>query len=253
MGLVYLTNAEMIESTSHWVETQRAKFLAIPEIAGLMPKVEAAHKGLLDLPKDATVAVNPVAESNAVLDHRQDRFLRAVYYMHRAYREYLLAQPNQDAEELQRVKTSQKALLPRGMSWTKVGYVEEAGNAKLAKETFDKTPAAQQVVGKLRLTDAVTGRQVLDGWFAAAATLGTAVQAQAGQEKNTDPELGAKTLRARNAWISITRTVLSVLGHTDASTSDVLALRGPLDQIEEKATARVMARMKKPTPTTPTP
>lgn len=251
MGLNCFTSAEMVETTDRWVGAERARFLAIPEIAGLMPKVEAAHAGLLSFVKDVSEPVT-VVFSNEVLDHRQDRYMRALYYMHRAYREYLLAQDVFDDVELQRVKVSQKALLPRGMAGSRVGFVEEAGNAKLAKEAFDKTPEAKIVVGKLRLTSTVTGQQVLDGWQDAAAALGKAVQDKASQVKDTDPERGLKVLQARNAWISIVRAVLAVLDHATGSAADVAAIRGPVENLEEKATARVSAKIKAAQPSGPT-
>jgi hypothetical protein len=123
MGLIYFTSAEMVEITDRWVGAERARFLAIPEIAGLMPKVEAVHAGLLSFVKDASEPAT-IVFSNEVLDHRQDRYMRALYYMHRAYREYLMAQDVFDNAEIQRVKVSQKALLPRGMAGAKVGFVE---------------------------------------------------------------------------------------------------------------------------------
>jgi len=251
MGLTYFSNAEMVETTDRWVGAERARFLAIPEIAGLMPKVEAVHAGLLIFVKDVSEPPT-VAVAHDVLDHRQDRYMRALYYMHRAYREYLLAQDEFDDVELQRVKVSQKALLPRGMTGTRLGYVEEAGNAKLAKEAFDRTPEAKIVVGKLRLTSTVTGQQVLDGWQDAAAALGKAVQDKASQVKDTDPERNLKVLQARNAWISVVRAVLAVLEHSTAAAADIAAIRGPVENLEEKATARVSAKIKAAQPSGPT-
>jgi hypothetical protein len=251
MGLNYFTNAEMVETTDRWVGAERARFLSIAEIAGLMPKVEAVHANLLNLVKDASEPA-AVAVAHEVLDDRQDRYMRALYYMHRAYREYLLAQDEFDNVELQRVKVSQKALLPRGMTGSRVGYVEEAGNAKLAKEAFDRTPEAKIVVGKLRLTSSVTGQQVLDGWQNAAAALGKAVQDKNSQVN--DSERGLKALQARSAWISVVRAVLAVLDHSTGSAADVAAIRGPVEALEEKSTARVSAKLKaQPSgPTAPT-
>lgn len=251
--MIYFTNAEMVEITDRWLVAERARFLAIAEVAGLISKVEAVHAGLLSFVEDASEPATVVV-ANEVLDHRQDRYMRALYYMHRAYREYLMAQDVFDNAEIQRVKVSQKALLPRGMAGTKVGFMEEAGNAKLAKEAFDRTPEAKIVVGKLRLTSTVTGQQVLDGWQEAAAALGKAVQDKNSQVKDTDPERGLKILQARNAWISVVRAVLAVLEHSTGSAADVAAIRGPVETLEEKATARVSAKIKaQPSgPTAPT-
>lgn len=250
MGLVYFTNAEMVETTARWVGEERNTFLAVPEIAGLMPKVEAVHAGLLEVVKGVSEPAT-VAVSHDVLDHRQDHYMRALYSLHQAYREYLLAQDVVDAAELQRVKDSQKALLPHGMTGARVGYMEEAGNAKLAKEAFDRTPAAKLVIGKLRLTASITGQQVMEGWMEAAAALGKAVQDKNATVRDTDPERGPKILAARNAWISVVRAVLAVLDHATGSAKDVAAIRGPVEKLEETVTARVTSKIKAAQPSGP--
>jgi hypothetical protein len=251
MGLVYLTNGEMVETTSRWVGSERETFMAIAEIAPLMPRVDSAHQGLLALGKQGATTY-AVVDNLEVLDGRHDHLLRAVYYMHRAYREYLMGQLLIDADAIQRVKDSQKAILPRGMTGVKQGYVQEAGNAKLAKQAIAKTPAATHVIAELRLTTNVGGQNVVDEWFAAAQALGAAAQAKSAVLEDTDPELGTKILKARQAWISIVRVVLGVLEHANAPVEKIAALRQPVDDIETRSTARAMGRVQA-APAAPTP
>jgi hypothetical protein len=91
---------------------------------------------------------------------------------------------------------------------------------------------------------------VLNEWFAAAAALGAAVQAQFATVSATEPEFGAKVLKARNSWISIVRTVLAVLDHTSVPANQVAAIRNPIDVLEAKATARA-TRVQPVQPSTP--
>ena len=94
------------------------------------------------------------------------------------------------------------------------------------------------------VTATVTGKQVMDEWLAAAGALGAAAQAKSASVPDTDPELGLRILKARQAWISIVRAVLGVLDHVAAPADKVAALRKPVDEIEAKATMRAMARLK---------
>ncbi len=240
MGLTHLASAEMVQLTGRWLGEQRDLFLSVSEIHALIPRVEQAHQRLLQIASQA--AVSPMPGDLEVLDDRHDHLLRAAYYLHRAYCEYELGQTSIDTSQVQRIKESFKALLPRGLLGTKAGYVAEAANAKMAKQAFDSTPSAQKVVGELRLSATVTGRQLVEQWWAAAAELGAAAQAKATTVPDTDPEQGLKHLRARNAWIAIVRTVLTVLEHTTAAVDKVAALRNPVDEAEAKATVRAMAR-----------
>ncbi len=254
MAFAYWTNGEMVEITSHWVGADRDKFLSVSALTGLMPAVETAHQGMLALQRGTATSDYPIVDSNEVLDGRHDHLMRAVNYLHMAYREYLLGQVHLDSNAVQRVKDSKKALLPHGMSGAKVGYVDEAGNAQLAKEAIAKTPAAGHVIGELRLTSTVTGQQVVDEWFAAAAALGDAVHTKDVTAQARDPQGGVKTLAARNSWISVVRTVLAVLDHVGASAETLAALRNPVDQMDAKATARVAAQRPaaQPQPVKPT-
>jgi len=241
MGLNYLTAAEMVETTKRWLNEERATFESIVEITGLLPRIEEAHLGLVDVAAPGTdedASTYPIVEATGVLDSRHDHRLRAMYYLLRAYREHLLGQTPVDPNAVQVVKDTQKAVFPHGMTGARVGYLEEAGNAKLAKESVEKTPGAKRILGEMRLTATLTGQHLLDQWADAAAALGARVQADRAELPTADPKLGYRVLMARHAWTGIVRTVLSVLEHSTAAPDKIAAIRGPVDAAEQIATRR---------------
>ena len=121
----------MVPLTSAWVGDQRALFLSVPQIAGLLPDVEAAHEQVVAR-QEVTSDDHRVAEMTetlAALDDRHDHAIRAVYEGLSASISFFRMQEPVREQEAAGLERLRDRLLPRGLAYVQRSYLEEAGNA----------------------------------------------------------------------------------------------------------------------------
>jgi hypothetical protein len=242
MGLRNLSIAEMTEITGLWLSQQRQLFTSIPEIAGLLPHVEAAHAKLCayleHLPpnKDLSALISQERD----LDRRHDHIYRAFYYLGKAWSEYVLSQEKVDDDLLERVQATIGTLLPRGMSSVPNPFMQEVGDARRVKESVSKGPGIRKTLSELRLTDNVAAVDMLESWFSLAEELGE-LERKKEQILTNASDGKIRTLNARvcrSEWMRIVTAVLTSLDHSTASQEKIQALRSPLDSAVQRSTIR---------------
>ncbi|MBI5481435.1 MAG: hypothetical protein HY906_21435, partial [Deltaproteobacteria bacterium] len=199
MALNRLTTAEMISVSAPWVKPgseERELLLGYPETAGVVPRVDAAHQGLLATqPKPAaTGRLTEISEQSGRLDLRHDTTARGLDLLFGGIE--ALAPDVSTAEDY--VKLHQ-LLLPQGMSATQRTYRDEAGQGALLKERL--TPEVRTTLGNLR-TPFGTVLEVVDEWIAVAIQLGGLEDERARlAEARPAPPTQADVATARHRWV----------------------------------------------------
>lgn len=233
MALKRLTTGEMAHVSEDWVNPKseaHQAILATPELAALIPRVEAGHKGLhATQPKVDDARLTKVQEKAAGFDLRHDEIVRGAYWLLTSLA--WLAGAGETAESLLRLRDF---LFPDGLETIQKSYREESGAAslletRLAGDAAMKKQAKDVPVFKTNLL------HYIDELLRVAKALGVAEQeraqlaaAAAGQ---SDPQ---KVLDARNKWIRAVNLVQAVAADADLPEETTRIIFGAL-QLAEKA------------------
>lgn len=236
MALKRLTNEEMVQVSGEWVvagSPARKAMLAKEELSGLVPRVEAAHTGLLALqPTAPTARAASLMAEAAALDQTHDTLIRGVHGLLGGL--ILLADTPEQAEAYAHLRT---VLLPEGLDHIQKTYRGEAGAAEMLASRLEADAAARK-----QLKDIQVGKKPLAAfvtrWIEAARQLGKLESERAQLDATPAEGGGAKLLAARNGWIRAVNALLAnaELAEVDEATDRLIF--GTLRAAERNADRR---------------
>jgi hypothetical protein len=247
-----LSIQRMVALTEPWLDPKRdrPKLEALPSTKALLPKIEAAYKGLLSTQKqDASIAqeIAAIQIEQASTDVVHDRKLRGSYLLLTA-----LVELSEDEEQEAALLTARDELAPDGLSATQRTYAEEAGEIPLAKARL--SPKSEALLKKIPVLGGKKLSNEVEAWFDAGKELGAL------EDKRRALETGGKTgggasraeaLRARNYWIKVVRHLETSLDLDGADESTTHAILGPARQAEKSAAKRGRKGEEPETPDSP--
>lgn len=247
MALRNFLNAEMIALSAAWIDEKRHRpaFLAIPLLAGLLPEVEAAHRGLVSLSRaagdGADAAGRELAEVQAAsqaADRVHDRKGGGVLAVLEG------AEQLADSDEaVARYAGVKRRLFPEGGAVFGQSYLAEAGNAeRVEKELAD--PSVRAVLQGVTVRKGVTLLDEVRAFVAAGRELGVLESRKAALAATSEaPEEEASrrtdSVQARNAW---SQTVGAVLAASKLLKGESAARFAPVWREFQAAQAKVDER-----------
>ena len=239
IALRYLDPTEMLALSARWLGESRPQLEAIAEVKPLLPRLDEAHRAL-DSAQKANGEAGALGERRQrllsqarELDDRHDHAVRALYFALSAVIEHRLTAEAPDVEEVTALEALRDAVLPGGLAITQASYELESAAAARAADAVAADAASQRLLRGVHVLPRTTGLDLLGLWAELGARLGAIEleRASLAGEDGPDP-------KARNGWLNIVATLLSVLDHAHASDRDVRAFRGPLAEACERAQAR---------------
>jgi hypothetical protein len=244
MALKRLTTGEMAQLSTPWVSEgseAREAILATPELAPLLPKLEAAHRALHDSqPGQDNPRLAKLQEEAAAVDLRHDEVIRGVYWLLTALA--WLAGAGEAAEALIRLRDF---LFPDGLDTTQKSYREEAGAVELLK-----TRIAGDAGSKKQLKDIPLPKgslwQSVEELFRVGAKLGALENERAHLVAAPGPSDGAKLMAARNLWIRAVNALVANAELSELDDDKVKLVFGPLRLAERAADRRKGTPMEAP-------
>ncbi|MGK4002292.1 hypothetical protein WMF31_06695 [Sorangium sp. So ce1036] len=243
--LKHLMIEEMVALLSPWVESAQRKrlFLSIPEIAGLHPKVVAAHEAVLAVrpskvgPSGEMIALN---DELARVDERHDHLARAVCWGIDAHRAQCLGEDPPDRERAALCDEVQSRLFPNGLTIVKASPTAEAGNTARVARLLVEEPSIGEFLKGIPARGKTTLLHTTQRWIAAGKELLTIEHRRnelAAKEK-TAPVTRATVAAARSQWFRVVSAVLSNLELSDAPSEAIEMIRGPVLKASERAGKR---------------
>lgn len=248
MAIKRLTTEEMVQISGPWVAEgteARNAILAVDELKGLLPRVEAAHKALHETqPGPGNPRLAELQAEAAEEDLQHDTLIRGTHMLLTA----LALLGGASADGLLRLRDF---LLPDGLEATQKSYRAEAGAADLLKTRLAGDPSV-----KKQLKDVPVLKQTLwhfvEGWLSRAKKLSDLEDERARIAAPGGPGDAAVVLAARNQWI---RAVNALLANGDLAELDAATDRtifGALRLAERAADRRGRAPASEPAePPTP--
>ncbi len=235
MALKAMTIEEMEPVSAAWVDTQNPAhqaILQIPELSGLMPKVQVVHDELHAATPPNDSRAKELSDLAAATDATHDVLARGVY----GY----LTETSLLVDDGEPLLALRDQLMPEGLSAVvHNSYRGQVGFAALLRGRLKgKTRAALRELplpGGKNLLDAV------DGWLDAADRLGQLEEQKARLEAAT-PTLAGRIFEARNRWIRVVNALLANAALAELSEEQERLILGPLHDAEAKADARSARR-----------
>lgn len=220
MALKRLRTGEMVQLSSPWITAgteARKAILATPELAGLLPRVEAGHKALHDAqPVLDEPRLAKVRENAASLDLRHDEIVRGGYWLLTSL-SWLTGDP-ETAESLLRLRDQ---LFPAGLDTAQKPYREEAGATEMLRTRLASDPAAKKQLKEIPVLKKNLGH-FMDELIAVGQKLGETENERAQILTAVGPKDGAKLIAARNQWI---RAVNAMLANAELAELDEATTR----------------------------
>ena len=209
MALRRLSTDEMIALSIPWVDRasdERRLLEAIPEVAPLLPRLDAAHAGLVvaQPPPDDTRLRELTVEAAGV-DARHDALVRGLHDVLSGFAN-LAGHPT----TAQRISALRERLLPEGIAAADKPYREEADDGLTLLSRLD--PIQRQLLRELP----IPGGTLEDAVRHLVAT-------------------------ARNRWIRVVHTLVSNLALAGVGQETMSILLGPLHVAEQEADRRAGA------------
>ncbi len=236
MALKRLTTDEMVQISGAWLakgSPARRTIGGVAELAGLLPKLEAAHQALhATQPAAEDPRLAAIAAEAAEVDVAHDTAMRGLHGLLTALA--ILAGPGARADALNKLR---ELLLPEGLSATQKTYRAEAGAAELLKSRLAGAPDAKKQLKAIPV-DKHDALHVVEQWMASAKRLGELEDERAkllGAAANGDSAHG---LAARNRWIRAVNALVAnaQLAELDEATDQLLF--GALRLAEKSAERR---------------
>lgn len=224
-----MSTAVMVSLTSSWVDpahADRQALARIPALAGFLPHVEEAHRGLLETQVDGKAEwLANLSSAQRTLDARHDGLARGIWLIldgcvHLA----------RTAAQAERMRALQKLLFPDGLMVVRYSYREEAGYAALLAS---RLTAADEAALAAIPTPEGSLLELVREWMAAAGQIGALEDQRGGA-----PAPAGTSMRARGKWIRVIgtlRTLIDTIGTEDPA---VLELVHRLDTVSQQATRR---------------
>ncbi|WP_437286142.1 hypothetical protein [Sorangium sp. So ce406] len=243
--LKHLMIEEMVALVSPWIENAQRKrlFLSIPEIAGLHPKVVAAHEAVLAVrPSKAglSAAMSALNDELARVDDRHDHLARAVCWGIDAHRAHCLGADPPDRERAATCDQAQPKLFPSGLNIIKASPTAEAGNTARVARLLDEEPSIGEFLKGIPAPGKTTLLHTTQRWIKTGKELEAIEHRRdelAAKEK-TAPVTKATVAAARSQWFRVVSAVLSNLELSDAPAEAVETIRGPVLKASERAGKR---------------
>lgn len=239
-----LTIGEMITITEQWTGDGKPVFVAIPELAPLLPRVQEDHDALVGARggSSAETPLRALSEQADTLDTRHDHLQRALHFGMRSTREALLGQNPPNVALADAIDVALEKLQPRGLDIVKASYESEAGNAaqmvKLAETEF------ASVLAQVPILDGVSALDLVKQIGAIGTALGAveqkkSVTAAAAAKEDVTP---SEVRRRMRAWVDTVELVLGALTRTKVNEAHVVQIRKPVVDAAEKARERRLAK-----------
>lgn len=238
MALKRLSTEEMVQLSGPWVTEgteARDAILAVPEMAGVLPKVEAAHGALHGVqPTAEDPRLARLQEEAAEEDVQHDTLVRGMHMYLTSLA--LLSGSSTTADSLLQLRDF---LLPDGLETMQKSYRAEAGAGDLLKTRLSDDAGAKKQLKKIPVLEKHLG-QYVDMLLARAKRLGELEDERARiVNAPASPSDGARLMLARNQWI---RAVNALVANADLAELDGDKSRlvfGALRLVEKKADRRV--------------
>lgn len=236
MALKRLTTGEMVQLSLAWVTEShpaRQAILATPEVAGILPRIDAAHTALHDSqPGQENPRLAKLQEEETGVDLRHDEVVRGSYWLLTALA--WLAGAGDTADGLLRLRDH---LFPEGLEATQKTYREESGAVELLK-----TRIAADAAMKKQLKDVPVLKTTLwhhmEELFRLGAKLGTLEDERAELVATPGPGDAARVMAARNQWIRAVNALVANAELAELPGDTAKLLFGPLRLAEKTADRR---------------
>lgn len=240
MGLRDLTTALMVAQSATLVDRthpDRAALVGIVEVAGLVPRIDRAHDGLLHIQRGSSDATESprlaeIRTESRTTDLRHDALVRGLWNLLTA-----LASLASDAKESDALLALRDHLIPEGVSITQRSYLEESGFATLtaARLTSDHRAALAKIP-----TPWGSALDCVEEWFARAARLGE-LEHERAEIESPAVVTAADVLVARNEWVRVMNALRTNLALVEELPPAVTRLLDRLAAAEKRATAEPVA------------
>lgn len=232
MALKRLKTGEMVQLSLPWItENSEARnaILAVPLLAAILPKIEAAHQALHSTqPGAADSRLAKVQEKAAGLDLRHDEIVRGIYWLPTALA--WLVGAGDSAESLLRLRD---LLLPNGLDTAQKSYREEAGATALLKTRLTTDAPAKKMVKDIPVMKQSLSH-FIDELVTIGKKLGEAEDERAKLLTSTPTVDNAEAVTARNKWIRAVNALVANAELADLPEETWGVIFGPL-QVAEKA------------------
>jgi hypothetical protein len=213
MNIKGLSVASMVMVTSRWLSGEPRKVIdGLPLCRALLVKLEEVHEALLTAYPQRSALEVVVKEARAMtsgVDQTFDGLGRGLFRALQAL-EALAALAS--SAQAARYAAARLALFPKGLSVLMMTYLQEVGEARLAKERL--TSAQRALLDAASIGDQTLG-SVFDGWIAAADSLNAALidrdAAEAALANADDAVTLGDIYQARLAWVRVVNAFLTNL------------------------------------------
>ena len=247
MALKRLTTAEMVQISSPWTtngSTARRAMQSVPELAGVLPRVDAAHKQLHAVrPVQNDPRAAEITAEAAEIDARHDAVVRGVDRVLEGAA--LLAGDSPRARE---IEAARSVLTPDGLTIVSTSYRNEAGAAALLKSRLGSEPAVKALLASVVVDKKKTLATFVNERIQLAEKLGE-LEDERAQLASAPGELdGVAHVDARNAWIRAVNALIANAELAELPPEQHALIFGALRQAEARAVRRGKAAPVEPTP-----
>ena len=244
MAAKRLTTDEMVQISGPWItkgSAARTAIAAVPEMAGLLPRVDEAHQALHDAqPSAGDPRLAALQDEAASVDAQHDTLIRGVSMTLTALA--LLS----DAAKASALLKLQEVLLPDGLGSIQKTFRAEAGAAELLKTRLAADPSLKKQLKDIPVFKHTLGHFV-EEWLGHAKRLGELEDERAAIVSG-GPGDGAKLLAARNQWVRAVNALVAnaAMAELDEPTDQLIF--GAFRLAEKTADRRAKASSEAPSP-----
>lgn len=242
MAFKRLTTAEMVQISGPWVTAgnpARDAILGEKALAGLLPRLEEAHKALHDTqPGTGDPRLAALQEEEAAVDLQHDTYVRGSHMLLSAL---ALLSPN--AATGATFERLRDFLLPDGLDTTQKSYRNESGAASLLETRLAGDPSAKKQLKEIPVLKQNLGHFVT-GWMTAAATLGKLEDEKALITGTTGE--GARAQSARLQWIRAVNALVALADLSPLEEATDRQIFGALRLAEKAADRRARTPNEEP-------
>lgn len=223
MSLMKLTTEELLSISTLWLEDLRDDFLAIPEIAGLLPLVQRAHDQLREVLEevDDNAELEEASALADAIDDRHDATVRVVWERLKAQEDYYTSLDPPDLDSARAVGRVRRRLLPEGLTLIDLPYWKEAVFAAELEERMDAS--TQQILERIPVTADVSLRDVVQQWSQLGRALGNLESAKVASVMKRRKHWRSSRIQ----WLELTETIFTVLHQVQSDPKAAARLRRP--------------------------
>jgi hypothetical protein len=246
MALKRLTTAEMVQISGPWTTNGspvRKVIQSIPELAGVLPKLDAAHKQLhAARPAEEDPRVGEIVLEAAEVDARHDAVVRGVDLVLEG-----LAFLAGDSPRSREIEAARGVLTPDGVKVIATSYRNEAGAAALLESRLGSEAGVKALLASIVVDKKKTLTTFVNERIELAEKLG-ALEDERAKLLTAPTASGAANVSARNGWIRAVNALLANAELAELPPEQSADLFGALRQAEAKADRRGKAAPAEPTP-----